>query len=319
MPYTDINTSLSDLMSGFDIPEDIQNTLYDYDKSGEKNLWGQLGVDKKLMQNQLTQLNTKVDESGIGFSGMGQRKDNKNIMSHGVNDKFSGMLDNTMYKTYELKKDWHETQMGTIADAITSGDVTVDDTVYTFDVNNSAFYDWAYEQSGFGGFDELDDSSIQLLWDQWVSSTGSGGSVGGGGSGCFQEGTSIQLADGILPIEQIKIDDIVKTFNVDTNSVETSKVMQTFVHENNVDGLLINGLIKTTTDHRFYSDGEWIAAGKLSIGDKILHVDGVEHKIETLELNSELKTVYNFEVYGTHNYFAEGYLVHNKKEDGPGG
>ena len=95
--------------------------------------------------------------------------------------------------------------------------------------------------------------------------------------------------------------------------------MQLFVHENNPDGLLINGLIKTTTNHRFYSDGQWIQAGQLSIGDKILHVDGVEHMIKTLELNNEPKTVYNFEVYETHNYFAEGYLVHNVKEEGPGG
>jgi intein/homing endonuclease len=76
--------------------------------------------------------------------------------------------------------------------------------------------------------------------------------------------------------------------------------------------MIINGIIKTTSVHPFYSDGNWIEAGDLSIGDKILHVDGLEHTVKTIELNDEPVTVYNFEVDGTHNYFAEGYLVHNK-------
>jgi intein/homing endonuclease len=79
--------------------------------------------------------------------------------------------------------------------------------------------------------------------------------------------------------------------------------------------MILNGNIKTTSVHPFYSDGNWIEAGDLTIGDKILHVDGLEHTIETIELSDESVTVYNFEVDGTHNYFAEGYLVHNKQTD----
>ncbi len=82
--------------------------------------------------------------------------------------------------------------------------------------------------------------------------------------------------------------------------------------------MIINGIIKTTSVHPFYSDGNWIEAGDLSIGDKILHVDGLEHTIETIKLSDEPVTVYNFEVDGTHNYFAEGYLVHNKGPMDPG-
>ena len=32
--------------------------------------------------------------------------------------------------------------------------------------------------------------------------------------------------------------------------------------------------------------------------------------------NTDKQTVYNFEVPGHHNYFAEGYLVHNKQKTG---
>jgi len=132
-----------------------------------------------------------------------------------------------------------------------------------------------------------------------------------GDSGCFIAGTKIQLPNGIKYIEDIEVGDMVKSFDVGTSSVVNSKVTETFAHSDRY-YMILNGNIKTTSVHPFYSDGNWIEAGDLSIGDKILHVDGLEHTIETIELSDESVTVYNFEVDGTHNYFAEGYLVHNK-------
>ena len=76
--------------------------------------------------------------------------------------------------------------------------------------------------------------------------------------------------------------------------------------------LIINGVINTTVYHPFYSDGDWIKAGDLSIGDKILHVDGAEHTIDSIDKVDDKIDVYNIEVDDMHNYFAEGYLVHNK-------
>jgi len=132
-----------------------------------------------------------------------------------------------------------------------------------------------------------------------------------GDPGCFIAGTKIQLPNGIKYIEDIEVGDMVKSFDVGTSSVVNSKVTETFAHSDRY-YMILNGNIKTTSVHPFYSDGNWIEAGDLSIGDKILHVDGLEHTIETIELSDESVTVYNFEVDGTHNYFAEGYLVHNK-------
>ena len=140
---------------------------------------------------------------------------------------------------------------------------------------------------------------------------GGGGGGGGGDPGCFIAGTKIQLPNGIKYIEDIEVGDMVKSFDVGTSSVVNSKVTETFAHSDRY-YMILNGNIKTTSVHPFYSDGNWIEAGDLSIGDKILHVDGLEHTIETIELSDESVTVYNFEVDGTHNYFAEGYLVHNK-------
>tara|TARA_Y100000294_G_scaffold151586_1_gene149471 strand:+ start:210 stop:914 length:705 start_codon:yes stop_codon:yes gene_type:complete len=139
-----------------------------------------------------------------------------------------------------------------------------------------------------------------------------GNGNGNGGNGCFIKGTLIHLPSGMKSIEDIKVGDVVTSFDVGTSSVVNSKVTETFVHSDRY-YMILNGNIKTTSVHPFYSDGNWIEAGDLTIGDKILHVDGLEHTIETIELSDEPVTVYNFEVDGTHNYFAEGYLVHNKE------
>ena len=131
------------------------------------------------------------------------------------------------------------------------------------------------------------------------------------GGACFVGGTRIQVPNGIEYIENIEVGDVVKSFDVGTSSVVNSKVTETYVHSDRY-YMIINGIIKTTSVHPFYSDGNWIEAGDLSIGDKILHVDGLVHTIKTIELSDTQVTVYNFEVDGTHNYFAEDYLVHNK-------
>ena len=136
--------------------------------------------------------------------------------------------------------------------------------------------------------------------------------------GCFTTGTQIQMHEGVKSIEEVEIGDIVKSFDVGTSSVVDSKVTKTYVHTDRY-YMILNGNIKTTSVHPFYTDGKWVEAGDLSIGDKILHVDGLEHTIKTIELSNELTTVYNFEVEGYHNYFAEGYLVHNAEKDSGGG
>jgi hypothetical protein len=130
--------------------------------------------------------------------------------------------------------------------------------------------------------------------------------------GCFIAGTGIDTSDGIVPIEILEIGDIVKTYDLKDKKHGRSKITKTYKHED-IDGyIILNGIIKTTVYHPFYSDGKWIKAGELVIGDKILHVDGIEHSINSIDKIDDKVDVYNIEVDGTHNYFAEGYLVHNK-------
>ena len=133
---------------------------------------------------------------------------------------------------------------------------------------------------------------------------------------CFSAGTLITTENGEVAIEDIKVDDMVKTYNEKTKEIEIARVDELFVHEECGDGLIINGNINTTTNHPFYIDGKWVEGKDLKLGDELLNLDGSKQVITSMELNSESQTVYNFEVPGNHNYYAEGVLVHNKQKYG---
>jgi len=155
MSYGDVNTSLDDLTAPFpDLPEEIRNTLYDYDPSGEKNIWKQFEANKNLMSNQLRQANAKASTLGAGFSGMGARSTAKDTTSQMYNDNFGGMLDNSMYQEYKMKTDWKEAQLGTIADAIIDGDVGGDEDVPPSDYFNCGDGTFAPTEEDCGNFDE---------------------------------------------------------------------------------------------------------------------------------------------------------------------
>jgi hypothetical protein len=125
MPYSDVDTNLDNLTSEYNLPEGVRTTLFDYDESGEKNVWKQFETNKTLLSNQLQQANTEASNLGEGFSGMGARSAVKDTTSDMFNEDYGGMLDKSLYQEYKLKTDWREEQLGTISDAITSGDASV--------------------------------------------------------------------------------------------------------------------------------------------------------------------------------------------------
>ena len=170
--------------------------------------------------------------------------------------------------------------------------------------------DFALDEGTWGdwwGSDDSDDDTHEIPGDD----DNDDDIPDGGGSGCFQAGTQIHLDNNVTKsIELIKVGDTVRTANLDSKN-STSTVTQIFQHEKNTSGLILNGKIKTTDNHPFYSNGAWIDAGSLKLGDEIVHIDG-KQKVTHIEKIKNPTTVFNFEVDGTHNYFADGFLVHNK-------
>ena len=112
-------------------------------------------------------------------------------------------------------------------------------------------------------------------------------------------------------IKNIKVGDKVKVFNLKTNKQEVSTVSQAFSATSN-HYYLLNGKTKVTGEHPYFVEGGWKRVKNLKIGDKLLHKNGKKVKVKTLKKFDKPMTIYNIEVEGEHNYYADGLLVHNK-------
>ena len=154
-----------------------------------------------------------------------------------------------------------------------------------------------------------------------------GGITGGiqGGlkpTACFKAGTPVLTADGLVPIEDIKIGDMVWSYDHQTGETSLNAVLATSVRETNQTVLLEVGgdTIVTTPEHPFYVVHDdayegYVAARYLEVGDCILTADGGYQSITAIthEVLDEPIAVYNFTVEDDHSYYVgvSGVLVHN--------
>ena len=160
---------------------------------------------------------------------------------------------------------------------------------------------------------------------------GTGGYVGGGGGGggsCFVAGTLVSTNNGFINIENIKIGDIVLSYNEKTKQNEYSKVAQTMIHatvEQIYSIYIEDDVIKATGIHKFYiknnNKNSWIQVQNLQKDNEVLFANGTWHKIKKIEKNMQALKVYNFEVMNNHNYYVgkNSILVHNKGGGGSPG
>jgi hypothetical protein len=121
---------------------------------------------------------------------------------------------------------------------------------------------------------------------------------------------------GLIPIQDIKIGDLVLSYN-EANGVEEYKevvhlVTGDSVHKVVVVELSTGELIEATAKHPFYVEGEWVDAESLSVGEKLF--DGRDYiSVKSIEFYEKNLRVFNFTVSDNHNYFVgdNGVLVHN--------
>ena len=160
------------------------------------------------------------------------------------------------------------------------------------------------------------------------SSSNSGGGGGGGGGSCFVASTPVTTLRGYKRIENIKIGDIVLSYNETFKKNEYSEVLQTMIHDTTEEiySLYIeNEILRATGIHKFLitrNDKEqWLMASELSVGDLVHFANLTYHKITKIDIAIESRTVYNFEVSGNHNYYVgkNRILAHNKGGGGGGG
>lgn len=137
---------------------------------------------------------------------------------------------------------------------------------------------------------------------------------------CFVAGTLVSVASGQMPIETIKIGDMVLATDPDTMQTGFKPVLKTYVRETDtLVHLTINGEeIVSTYDHPFFVKGQgFVNAVNLCIGSVLINSKGEELVVEQI-FREELKDgetvkVYNFKVDDYHTYHVgeNCILVHN--------
>ena len=135
---------------------------------------------------------------------------------------------------------------------------------------------------------------------------------------CFVKGTKVKTENGFKNIEDIKIGDKVYSYNLDNNSLELKKVLNT-IKSNTIDTYkaTIGGkTVEMSPKHQLYIiDKGWVRAYNLNVNDKLLDVNGKQvsiSKIEYIKYDSPIDT-YNLTIEGNNNYFVTDIqvLVHN--------
>lgn len=139
---------------------------------------------------------------------------------------------------------------------------------------------------------------------------------------CFAAGTKILLEDkSYKNIEDIKVGDVVESYNEITKEKLSGKVVNTFEHIAD-SYLVVNNKLQVTPNHLLFVEGKWIEAGELKIGDSLFDENNNQIKVYSIVSIYNPIKVYNFEVNSQveseeycgpgHSYYAEGFLAHNK-------
>ena len=133
---------------------------------------------------------------------------------------------------------------------------------------------------------------------------------------CFPAGTPIAVPDGFKNIEDIRVGDLVWSWNEETDDLALKSVLQTMQHEvQELIELRIGAeTIRTTPEHPFVVDGAWLNAGHIAKGQTLLRSDGQNVPVaEVVQYSTIGTTVYNFEVSDWHTYLVGWwmFIVHN--------
>ncbi len=131
---------------------------------------------------------------------------------------------------------------------------------------------------------------------------------------CFAAGTPVWTRAGRVPIESLKVGDVVLSQNVETGALSYQPVM--VVHHNPPAETLritVGGEVLVSSElHRFWVAGKgWSMARDLRTGTELRNVNGVE-RITAIEPD-RVQPVFNLDVGQNRSFFVgdSGVLVHD--------
>ncbi|MEW8150669.1 MAG: polymorphic toxin-type HINT domain-containing protein [Candidatus Thiodiazotropha endolucinida] len=134
----------------------------------------------------------------------------------------------------------------------------------------------------------------------------------------FSAETLVHTEDGLKPIEDISIGDLVWATDPETDERDLKAVTHLIQGDREYELFEVafeNGEVVTATaDHPFFSEGQWVNTQSLKVGNSVL-VLGNANPIIIRSINKEVREekVFNLTVDGLHTFHIgeAGYLVHN--------
>ncbi len=143
------------------------------------------------------------------------------------------------------------------------------------------------------------------------------------GKSCFAAGTLVHAEDGLRPIEDVQVGDLVWSEDVATGELALRRVVQTVVTPGQPileivfdDGQGHEEPVRVTFEHPFWTHRGWIGARYLRPVDDVMQRSGAWSRIVASRDVGMRVSVYNFEVEEFHTYFVgrQGVWVHNTGE-----
>jgi hypothetical protein len=142
---------------------------------------------------------------------------------------------------------------------------------------------------------------------------------------CFVAGTPVHTESGWVPIEQLRVGDLVLSRDDETGEeayrpiaavmVTPDKPVLALALENSMGEV---ETIEATAPHPFFVEGHgWVAASDLRPDDRVVSSGGGTLRVASTTGIQRRTTVYNFEVEDFHTYFVgqSAAWVHNRYED----
>ena len=130
---------------------------------------------------------------------------------------------------------------------------------------------------------------------------------------CFTGDTLITMANDLKkPIKDVRVGDELLSYDLEKKMLVKTTVLKLIIHDNAKKLLVINGDLEVTPEHPVYSNKGWVEVGSLVVGDYLFDKDMNKIRIDSIKQKPNDKLVYNLHVTKPNDYFANGYLVHNK-------
>jgi len=119
---------------------------------------------------------------------------------------------------------------------------------------------------------------------------------------------------GYKDIEDIKVGDLVKSFDLKNQEITSSQV-KGISEQKEIGYLVINNTLKLTKTHTIYLNNKFQRAENIKLGDIILNEEGRNVLVFSIEFFDEEVNTYDLSVSCDSNFFVGGYLVHNSPGD----